>query len=213
VDQKGIYSVEKFITSRRLMYWQAYMHKTVVAAEHMLIKTLKRAQQLVQEGEKLFATPALQFFLENKVSKEDFDTNPEVLENFLKLDDNDILASIKVWTEHKDRVLQLFSRGIIHRRLLKAQFFNEQISQERLDLEVELAMTTLDLPREDAAWFVIPDVLTNKAYSTDRDQIQILRSDGSGIVPLPQASDNLNISALSTSVSKPLLCYPTSSML
>jgi uncharacterized protein len=211
VEQKGIYSVEKFITSRRLMYWQAYMHKTVVAAEYMLIKTLERAKYVIENGGELFGSPALQFFLQNNVSKDDFVENPEVLDNFLKLDDYDILGAIKVWMNHEDRVLSIFSRGIIERRLLKIEFLTEPPSAERLSLEIDMAADTLKLSREDAKWFVISDQLTNKAYNSERDQIQILMSNGE-IIPLTIASDNLNISTLSKPVTKYAICFPTASM-
>jgi uncharacterized protein len=211
VDQKGIYSVEKFITSRRLMYWQAYMHKTVVAAEYMLIKTLERAKFVIENGGTLFGSPALQFFLNNKIGKQDFVSNPEVLDHFLKLDDYDILGAIKVWMNHDDRVLSLLSRGIIERRLLKIEFLTEPPSSERLSLEVDMAADVLNLTKQEAEWFVISDKLTNKAYNSERDQIQILMGNGE-IIPLPIASDNLNISTLSKPVTKYAVCYPTASM-
>lgn len=212
VEKKGIYSVEKFITSRRLMYWQAYMHKTVVAAEYMLIKTLERAMLLSRKGEKLFASPALQFFLEKQISKKDFNENPEVLQHFLMLDDYDILGAIKVWMHHEDAVLSTLSRGLIDRKLLKIQFLEEPLSEERLSLEIQLAANALKLSEQDASWFVITDQLTNKAYNSERDQIQILTSSGEDTVPLPIASDNLNISTLSKPVTKFVLCYPTAEM-
>jgi HD superfamily phosphohydrolase len=213
VEQKGIYSVEKFITSRRLMYWQAYMHKTVVAAEFMLIKTLERAMYLTRKGENLFASPALSFFLKEEISKEHFHQNPEVLQNFLMLDDYDILGAIKVWMYHDDRVLSLLSCGLIERKLLKISILTEPISDDRYDFEVQLAANTLNISEEDAQWFVIADKLTNKAYNKDRDQIQILMSDSKETIPLPIASDNLNINTLSNPVTKYILCYPTNNLL
>jgi HD superfamily phosphohydrolase len=211
VEQKGIYSVEKFITSRRLMYWQAYMHKTVVAAEYMLIKTLERAKFVIENGGSLFGSPALQFFLNSKITKQDFVANPQVLNHFLQLDDYDILGAIKVWTNHEDRVLSILSRGIIERRLLKIEFLTEPPSDERLSLELDMAADLLDLTMEEAQWFVISDKLTNKAYNSERDQIQILMSNGE-IIPLPIASDNLNITTLSKPVTKYAVCFPTSTM-
>ena len=193
------------------MYWQAYMHKTVVAAEYMLIKTLERAKYVIENGGELFGSPALQFFLQNNVSKDDFVENPEVLDNFLKLDDYYILGAINVWMNHEDRVLSIFSRVIIERRLLKIEFLTEPPSAERLSLEIDMAADTLKLSREDAKWFVISDQLTNKAYNSERDQIQILMSNGE-IIPLTIASDNLNISTLSKPVTKYAICFPTASM-
>ncbi len=212
VEQKGIYSVEKFITSRRLMYWQAYMHKTVVAAEYMLIKTLERAMLICRNGGSVFASPALQFFLNRQISKQDFNSDPRVLENFLMLDDYDILGAIKVWTNHEDQVLRILSRGLIDRRLLKVQFLTEPLSEDRLKLEIQLAANALNLNEKDAAWFVISDQLTNKAYNIERDQIQILMSGSNETIPLPIASDNLNISTLSKPVTKFVMCYPTAEM-
>lgn len=211
VEQKGIYSVEKFITSRRLMYWQAYMHKTVVAAEYMLIKTLERAKFVIENGGSLFGSPALQFFLNSKITKQDFVSNPQVLNHFLQLDDYDILGAIKVWTNHEDRVLSILSRGIIERRLLKIEFLTEPPSDERLSLELDMAADILGLTEEEAKWFVISDKLTNKAYNSERDQIQILMSNGE-IIPLPIASDNLNITTLSKPVTKYAVCFPSTSM-
>lgn len=212
VEQKGIYSVEKFITSRRLMYWQAYMHKTVVAAEYMLIKTLERAMLLTRSGETLFASPALRFFLENQIIKQDFNNNPEVLKHFLMLDDYDIMGAIKVWMYHPDRVLSILSRGLIERKLLKIQFLPEPLSKERLALEIEMAANTLKIDNDEAPWFIIADKLTNKAYNSERDQIQILMSGGEETIPLQIASDNLNISTLSKPVTKYVLCYPTANL-
>lgn len=211
VEQKGIYSVEKFITSRRLMYWQAYMHKTVVAAEYMLIKTLERAKYVIENGGALFGSPALQFFLCHKVSKQDFVENPEVLDNFLSLDDYDILGAIKVWVNHEDRVLSILSKGIIERKLLKIEFLTEPPSSERISLELDKAAELLSLTKEDAQWFVISDQLTNKAYNSEREQIQILMSNGE-IIPLTIASDNFNISTLSKPVTKYAVCFPTANM-
>jgi HD superfamily phosphohydrolase len=207
VDMKGIYSVEKFITSRRLMYWQAYMHKTVVAAEYTLIKTLERAMYVAEQGAALFASPALHYFLYNRVDKDLFFKNDTSIEQFLLLDDYDILGAIKVWTQHEDRVLALLSRSIIERNLLKIEILGEPASDLRIQEEVKRSAELLGLSEEEAAWFVIADRLTNKAYNSERDQIQILMSNGQTL-PLPEASDNFNMTALSKPVVKYALCYP-----
>jgi HD superfamily phosphohydrolase len=208
VDMKGIYSVEKFITSRRLMYWQAYMHKTVVAAEYMLIKTLERAMYIAERGGELFSSPALRYFLYNRVDKDLFFKNDEALQQFLLLDDYDILGAIKVWMQHEDRVLALLSRSIIERNLLKIEILPEPATTERINSEVKKAATLLKMSEDEASWFVIADKLTNKAYNSERDQIQILMNNGE-TVPLPEASDNFNITALSKPVVKYALCYPS----
>ena len=121
LEEKGIYSIEKFIVARRLMYWQVYLHKTVVAAEYMLIQALRRAKELKQKGTALFASPALNYFLENNVSAEDFKSDPKVLERFALLDDYDILGAIKVWQSESDKVLSELSKRIIERRLFKIE--------------------------------------------------------------------------------------------
>jgi hypothetical protein len=129
------------------------------------------------------------------------------------LDDYDILGAIKVWMHHEDRVLSLLSRGLIERKLLKIEFLPEPLSDERLSLEIQLAANTLKINEEEAKWFVIADQLTNKAYNSEGDQIQILMSGGEQTIPLPIASDNLNISTLSKPVTKFVLCYPTQNMI
>ena len=121
VEEKGIYSIEKFLIARRLMYWQVYLHKTVLSAENTIIKTVNRAKELILEGKEVFATPPLLFFLENKFRKKDFENNPKLLHQFAKLDDHDILSSLKQWTTDDDNVLALLSNMIINRKLLKVK--------------------------------------------------------------------------------------------
>ena len=132
VEAKGIYSIENFLTARRLMYWQVYLHKTSVASEQMLIYVLRRAQELAQAGVELFASPALSFFLTQKVDRSLFFNSPECLEHFIRLDDSDIWTSLKVWCSHPDRVLSALSQGIVNRRLFKVEVSNEPITRSRL---------------------------------------------------------------------------------
>ena len=131
VESKGIYSIENFLTARRLMYWQVYLHKTSVAYEKMLISTLLRAKELASRGIDLFASPALKFFLYNDISREAFYNNPECLENFIQLDDNDIWTALKVWSRHSDKVLSTLSAGMINRNIFKVEISTEPISEER----------------------------------------------------------------------------------
>jgi HD superfamily phosphohydrolase len=207
VEEKGIYSVEKFITSRRLMYWQVYMHKTVVSAELMMINTLKRAKELIQEGETLFATPALSYFLNHTVSKEQFQKNPEVLDCFALLDDVDIIASLKVWSSHPDKILSTLSKGIINRRLMKVEISKVPFSKERIASEEDKVKKMLNLTNHEATFFVFSDVLTNNAYNSEKENINLLFKSGQ-VVDLSEASDNLNISALAKPVNKYALFYP-----
>jgi len=211
VEEKGIYSVEKFITSRRLMYWQVYMHKTVVSAELMMINTLKRAKELIQGGETLFATPALSYFLNNTVSKEQFLKDSDALDHFALLDDVDIIASLKVWVSHSDKILSTLSRGIINRRLMKVEISKVPFSKERIASEEEKVKKMLNLSNHEATFFVFSDVLTNNAYNSEKENINLLFKSGQ-VVDLSIASDNLNISALAKPVNKYALFYPSENL-
>ena len=131
VESKGIYSIENFLTARRLMYWQVYLHKTSVAYEKMLISTLLRAKELASQGIELFASPALRFFLYNDITPTEFYSNPDCLENFIQLDDNDIWTALKVWSTHTDKVLSTLSMGMINRNIFKVEISSEPISEDR----------------------------------------------------------------------------------
>lgn len=207
LEEKGIYSIEKFIVARRLMYWQVYLHKTVVAAEFMLIYALRRAKKLVQEGEELFASPALQFFLKNNVTKEDFENDASILETFANLDDYDILGAIKVWQFADDIVLSELSRRLIDRELFKIEISKEPFTKERIEEVKQSVMQSLQLNEEQAEYFVYTDRLVNNAYNEDKQNINMLFKDGQ-IKDISKASDNLNISALSKPVEKYFLTYP-----
>lgn len=206
VEEKGIYSIEKFLVSRRVMYWQVYLHKTVVSAEFMLINILRRAKKLVLEGQMLFAPPALDYFLRNDVTEEDFRTDPKVLETFAKLDDYDIMCAIKVWQEHSDRVLSLLSSNLVNRRLHKVEISKTPFSPDRIRMEQEIVRQQHNLTDEEVAYFVYSEQLTNNAYNQASQNINLVMKDGS-LIDISKASDNLNISALSGPVEKYCLCY------
>jgi len=208
LEEKAIYSIEKFIVARRLMYWQVYLHKTVVVAENMLIQTLRRAKALIKMGNPLFCSPALQFFLENDITKVDFETNTQVLDYFSRLDDYDIWSSIKVWQDEKDPILSKLAKGLVNRKLFKIEISKTPFSAERISYEKELCATTYGLSMPDVEYFVYQDILTNKAYNQDKENIKLLMKNGD-IIDLSAASDNLNISALAQPVEKYFLCYPT----
>ena len=207
LEEKGIYSIEKFIVARRLMYWQVYLHKTVVAAEFMLIYTLRRAKQLTKKGETLFASPALNYFLKNDVTKSDFDKNSEVLDLFAELDDYDILGALKVWQSHPDKILSSLSQRLVNRKLFKIEISKEPFSPDRIQLEKELIRKQFDLMDDEVDFFVYSDVLSNNAYNQNRQNINMLMKNGE-VIDLTKASDNLNISALASPVEKYFLCYP-----
>ena len=206
LEEKGIYSVEKFIVARRLMYWQVYLHKTVVAGEFMLIHILRRAKQLVLKGEKLFASPALTYFLSNDIKLEDFKNNPEVLNTFALLDDYDILGAIKVWQHSNDKVLSELSSRLVNRKLFKIEIAKEAFSEERINKEKAIAQDRFGITFEEANHFVYSEKLTNNAYNQNKENINLLLKNGT-VMDLSDASDNLNISALAHPVAKYCLCY------
>ncbi|SFT75596.1 hypothetical protein SAMN05216474_2190 [Lishizhenia tianjinensis] len=207
MEEKGIYSIEKFIVARRLMYWQVYLHKTVVAAEWMLMYILRRAKELSRDGHHLFASPALQYFLERDIKIEDFEKNAEALNNFAQLDDFDIMGAIKVWQFHEDTVLARLSKGLVNRDLFKIEISTEPFGPDRLEWERQMVQSTFNIAPEDAHYFVYTDKLVNNAYNTFKENINVLYKDGR-VVDVSKAADNLNISALTAPVEKYFLCYP-----
>ncbi len=206
VEEKGIYSIEKFLVARRVMYWQVYLHKTVVSAEFMLINVLKRAKVLVKKGEPVFASPALEYFLKNDVTKSDFEQDPAVLETFAQLDDYDIMGAVKVWQQHPDKVLSILSTNLVNRRLHKVEISKDPFGPDRIKMEEELIRQQYDLNDEEVKYFVYSELLTNNAYNQTNQNINLLMKNGS-VIDVSKASDNLNISALSNPVEKYCLCY------
>jgi HD superfamily phosphohydrolase len=207
LEQKGIYSVEKFIVARRLMYWQVYLHKTVVAAEFMLIHALRRAKELVKEGQDLFASPALKFFLAQDISAQHFEQDPMVLTHFAQLDDYDIWGAIKVWQFAPDYILATLCTGLVNRQLFKIEISKTPFSADRIAAEQERIRQEHQLSTEQLNYFIYSDVLSNRAYNEQKHNINLLLKNGT-TVELAEASDNLNISALSTPVEKYFLCFP-----
>ena len=206
VESKGIYSIENFLTARRLMYWQVYLHKTSVAYERMLISTLLRAKELASQGVELFASPAFHFFLYNNISPDTFRNDPECLENFIQLDDNDIWTSLKVWSNHPDKVLSTLSLGMINRNVFKVEISPVPISEER---KKELTLQTsqqLNIPLSEANYFVSTPSIEKNMYEPADDSIDIIYKDGT-IKNIAEASDMLNISLLSKKVKKYYICY------
>lgn len=209
VEEKGVYSIEKFLVARRLMYWQVYMHKTVVSSEMMLTNILRRAKKLIQEGEELFASPAFHLFLKNDFTLDDFKTNPDLLNKFAALDDNDILGAVKVWQDAEDKVLSALSRQLINRQLFKIEIKTSPFSKERLAKECEKIQLHLGISEEESNYFVHTDVLRNNAYNEEKENINLLLKNGD-IIDVSKAADNLNIHALSSPVEKYFICYPQS---
>ena len=201
VESKGIYSIENFLTARRLMYWQVYLHKTSVAYEKMLISTLLRAKELASQGIELFASPALRFFLYNDITPTEFYSNPDCLENFIQLDDNDIWTALKVWSTHTDKVLSTLSMGMINRNIFKVEISSEPISEDRKkELTLQISQQ-LDIPLSEANYFVSTPSIEKNMYDPADDSIDIIYNDGT-IKNIAEASDMLNISLLSKKVKK-----------
>ncbi len=207
VESKGIYSVEKFLIARRLMYWQVYLHKTVLSAENLLVKILKRAKELAGAEVELFATPSFRQFLYHSFKKADFQKNADLLQTYSELDDNDIFASIKVWQQHSDLCLSTLCKWLVNRCLYTIDIQDSPYRSEEIDAIIKKAQEKLHFEDSSASYFVFTGKIENNAYSSDDDKINIRFKDGA-VVDVAQASDNLNISALSRPVKKHYLCYP-----
>lgn len=207
IEAKGIYSIENFLMTRRLMYWQVYLHKTSVAYEQMLIKTLSRAKDLAKEGSELFASPALRFFLYNDIDREQFYHTPDCLKHFAELDDNDIWTSLKVWQHHPDKILSTLSQCIINRSIFKVEISDCPILLEKQNELITQVSKELQLsPDEVRAYFIATPDIEKNMYDPADDSIDIIFKDNT-IKNIAQASDMLNISLLSKKVRKYYICY------
>ena len=208
IDSKGIYSIEKFLIARRLMYWQVYLHKTVVSAEKLLVNTLKRAKYLAQQGEDLFCTPALKYFLYNSISKQGFiDNKEEVLNYFTLLDDNDVIASAKAWISHSDKLLSFLCKGLANRKLFKIVIRTKPFSQQIMTGISAKVQKSYSLTKQETDYLVLTGSVSNNAYDFEDDKINILFKSGE-IKDIAEASDMLNVSVLSKVVKKYFLCFP-----
>ncbi|HET8810856.1 MAG TPA: HD domain-containing protein [Flavobacteriaceae bacterium] len=205
VEEKGIYSVEKFLIARRLMYWQVYLHKTSLAAEQLLIRVLKRAKFLIGKGEKLPASNALSHFLKNQVNKTRFTS--ETLEIFSQLDDYDIVSAMKEWRHCNDFVLKNLCEMILDRSLLKIKIKKSPVPKEKLESHRKKLQEKHGISEVEAAYFVFGGEISNLAYETSDENINILFKNGK-IKDVAKASDQLNLTALSKTVTKYYICYP-----
>ncbi|MGB0522895.1 MAG: HD domain-containing protein [Flammeovirgaceae bacterium] len=207
VEEKAIYSIENFLTARRLMYWQVYLHKTTVSTEHMLIKIVQRARWLVEQGQEVFASPALSLLLHNTLTVKDFESGQGFLEAFAALDDYDIWGAVKVWVQHPDRVLSQLSSMILNRELFRTEFVNLPISQAKQQQVHQRIQEQMHLNAQDAAFLFSSGKITNEGYAADYQQINIKTKKGK-IIDVAKASDLPNIKALSRIVTKYYLSYP-----
>lgn len=206
VDKKGIYTIENYLTSRRSMYWQVYLHKTTVSAEQMLKNCLRRAKELAISGEELFASPALHYFLYNDVDASHFIEDSEALIQYEALDDNDILTSLKVWSTHKDRILSTLASDLVNRRIFKVKVaskpFSEEVKEEkRLELMQKMGITY-----DETSYFLSESSAQNEMYNKATNSIRILYKDDYAS-DISNVSDLLNNSVVSQKISKYYLCY------
>ncbi|MBU3011715.1 HD domain-containing protein [Polaribacter vadi] len=204
IEQKGIYSAEKFLIARRLMYWQVYLHKTGLVAENMLVNVLKRAKELAEKGVELYASTALNYFLYNKINQDNF--TEETLEMFSKLDDYDVLSAIKEWVHHQDKVLSLLSKMIVDRKLLRIEIQNKPFAKTYINKKKNKFSKKLEISELDIDYFIFSQEIRNLAYQTDKP-IYILNKKGK-LKDIAKASDQLNLQALTKPVIKHFICYP-----
>jgi len=207
VEAKGIYSVEKFILARRLMYWQVYFHKTTVAAEQLLIETLRRAKELLQKGVEVICTPALHYFLVNDVTIADFKSNTNTLETFAMLDDDDVFAGIKMWQQHHDKILSTLSKWLINRNLFTIRLQSKPFEKVQLQAMQQKVKNHYALNDDEVNYYFVQGNFTNTAYNPHHDKISIYYKDGS-LLDVAEASEQLNMEALANSADKYFMAWP-----
>ena len=215
VEQKGIYSIENYLTTRRLMYWQVYLHKTTVAYEKTLVNLLCRAKFLARQGVEVFATPALRYFLYNDVTAEMFEHDEMALSNYELLDDNDIWASVKAWMSHEDRVLSILAHDLAERRIFRVEVSEQPFDDERVSSLQQQLADAYGVSFDDAAYLISINTIQKDMYNPNDDQIDILfkptSDDSDGAKPvvkdIANASELFNISLLSKKIRKYYLCY------
>jgi HD superfamily phosphohydrolase len=205
IEEKGIYSVEKFIIARRLMYWQVYLHKTVIAAELLLVKILERSRELVLNGKKLFATPPLCHFLERTLTRDEFVKDGHI-DVFTRLDDTDILSAVKIWADSDDFVLAKLCNDFVHRKLFHVDISNQQPDPQVIDNLRNNAMIKYGITADEVKYFVFTGLITNNAYRVGDGNIGLLMKDGT-VKDIATASDYSNLEALAKTVEKYTLCY------
>ena len=206
VDQKGIYSLENYLTTRRLMYWQVYLHRTCVAYEKVLVNMLTRAKDLIRLGQDVFASPALHYFLSNDVDAQWFSKHPETLNIYGELDDSDIWSAMKAWKHHDDKILSTLATDMLDRRIFKVEVHEEPIPEKRIMELHEMIAQKLQIPLEDAHYLMSVNTISKDMYNVEDDSIAILYKDGT-IRDISEASELLNVQLLSKKIRKYYLCY------
>jgi HD superfamily phosphohydrolase len=205
VEEKGIYSIEKFLIARRIMYWQVYLHKTVLSAEQMMIVALKRAKDLVKQGEAVEAPPALSFFLSNAPTEVDFEQDRSaLLRRFAALDDYDVMTALKYWQHHPDKILAYLSQCLINRRLFRLEFSNEPFDAKYLEQVQKGVLYWSELDQSALDYLFIQGEEANAAYRKSKDEIKILKKNGQ-VIPMSESTD---YDIQSKAVRKHYICYP-----
>ena len=204
-ESKGIHSLEKFLLARRLMYWQVYLHRTVISAEHMLTLVLRRAKHLAQSGSEIFATPALSRFLNNDFDKKSFISTPNIIDSFCELDDSDIFSAMKAWRHHSDRVLSSLSARLLDRKLFRIELRPHPFTTEEVNEKINLIAAKWGLSIDEASYFVSNQSIENKAYTPNG--ILIKYKDGT-TRDFAESNDHLSLELLTKPVKKSFLCYP-----
>jgi len=212
IDEKGIYSLEKLLIARRLMYWQVYMHKTVLASESLLVKVLKRAREIVTSGRDIYATPALRFFLSHRITASRLSGTGDVpmeliISNFTKLDDSDILLSAKYWADDSDMVLSDLAGRLVKRNLFAIELQNEPFSDERIESLKNMVVSALGIEGQLSEYYVFSDSVSNLAYTPESPEVMVLLKDGS-TAGISEVSDMFDHRFLSERITKYFLCYP-----
>ncbi len=211
IEEKGIYSIENFLSARRLMYWQVYLHKTTVSAEKMLINLIQRAKNLAQGGRNFYVTEEMAYFMSQEVSLADFKADSSLLKKFLQLDDFDIWGAIKLWKNDPDYVLQNISQMFLTRKLFKINLVNEPFSSEEIEHLRTKAQKKLSVPNEDLGYFFSTGTISNYGY-LEKDRISILTKKGE-VVDVATAADLPNIKIMSKMVEKHYVCVAKSLIL
>ena len=207
VESKGIYSLENYLTTRRLMYWQVYLHKTAVACEKVLVNTLLRAKDLTRQGKLVFASPSLQYFLQNEVDGTWFDNHEEALRMYGDLDDSDIWSALKAWKYSDDKILSTLATDMLNRHIFKVEVNEEPVGEDRImDIAAQIA-SKMDISTDDARRYMMSiNTIQKDMYNVDDDSITILYKDGS-TKDISEASELLNVQLLSKKIRKYYLCY------
>lgn len=206
VDYKGIYSIENYLTSRRLMYWQVYLHKTTVAAEKVLINALLRAKHLAMAGKDVFGTPALKYFLTNNVDGEWFNSHPEALDYYVQLDDNDIWSALKVWMHSDDKILATLASNLINRRIFRVEVLDRKFDEAYINEKRREIAQALDISFDDTQYLISQSKAEKDMYNVNDDHISMLYKDGT-LRDVTEVSELLNIDLLAKKVGKYYLCY------